>query len=426
MTCPRARGRRVVVGAAWGKPRARRLRPADGGRDAPRQGEPAHHVADRRGDGARVARAGARVGRDPPGDDRQRGAARGHPSCRRPSRRRPRPPGRRGRPAGPRRRGAGATGPRRPRCGSASGVAVRGLRHRHLLDDPDGGRVRRRGAPRARAVPGHQPRSAPPVGAGRVCSTIAEAVGQHVIARGIDDEADLGLRRRVRLPRRRDPRARGAVGRVPTIIDLHPSLAGSPGQPYAEADDPLTGGRRRGQFHRRARDVPQDRAGLRRCRDRPACRRVGARRHLPGTRALHEDGVARPPRRHLRPRLRRRRRRRPLLGDPRRGAGSDAVPRASRWPSPCRPTWPRRRCTASVRPAEGALPPPRDRGPSRRGDRGDRARRRLRRGRDPHQGRSGTATSGSSPARSSTSRPAPRPTGCACWRGPPTSAATRG
>ena len=79
---PRARGRRVVVGAAWGKPELDAF-------------DPPMAVATRHGkvsqlttwliDAAMelaVARTAARVGRDPAGDDRQRGAAHRHPSSR--------------------------------------------------------------------------------------------------------------------------------------------------------------------------------------------------------------------------------------------------------------------------------------------------------------------------------------------------------
>ena len=151
-----------------------------------------------------------------------------------------------------------------------------------------------------------------------------------------------------------------------------------------------------------------------------------ARRHLPGPRALHEDGIARPARRHVRPGLRRRRR--PTSSTRRSSARSSAGCRASasRWPSPCRPTWPRRPCTASVSPElkERYLRPAIE-GRHVAVDRGDRARRRLRRRRDPHQGRPRRRRVGDQRAEALHHRPAPRPTGCACWRGRPTRAATR-
>ena len=75
---------------------------------------------------------------------------------------------------------------------------------------------------------------------------------------------------------------------------------------------------------------------------------VGARRRLPGTRALHEVRRPRSARHRVRPGLRRRWCR-PLLHDDLRRGDRPRRPRsASPWRSRCRPTWPRLRCTASA------------------------------------------------------------------------------
>ena len=138
--------------------------------------------------------------------------------------------------------------------------------------------------------------------------------------------------------------------------------------------------------HRRARAVPQDRPRRRREGDQPARRRVGARRDLPGPRALPQAGRARHPRPRVRPRLR---------GS---GRGPQLHPRVRRGDGPLQH---RRRRHGHQRPdrhghpgagplrerrPQGALPAPGHRRRDDRRHRGDRARRRQRRGQPPHPG----------------------------------------
>ena len=115
--------------------------------------------------------------------------------------------------------------------------------------------------------------------------------------------------------------------------------------------------RSRHDHHARARAVPQGRPRLRRERDQPARRRVGGGRHLPGARAVPEAGRARPARARVRPGLRRSGRRPLLHGRPRRGARPRGLRRGADGASPCRPTWPRRRCARfGTHGAQAALP----------------------------------------------------------------------